>query len=267
MDVPTPSFPPLIYIIPSSRLICYDEGGWPQSCCVMAPSCVILFIFCHKASCFSDHTFHLAIAGAVREYSWWGFTKAAEHGRGSVVTNLRAPTTNKTTFLPFALVFLRFLIISPDSVSANDTITERVISRADLLEFAPDHTQTSFYIRHSYQRHDVMKLPRKSVRTSVFLDPSMSDASFPANSPNQDSRRRVLSANASTDVTTDLRNDSDYHGNASDLCSLRLSTEDKLISPRPLGATHILVIVDATEVPETVLRKHTAAPALCSDVN
>ncbi len=37
-----------------------------------------------------------------------------------------------------ALVFLKFLIISPDSVSANGTITERVISRADLLEIAPD---------------------------------------------------------------------------------------------------------------------------------
>ncbi len=91
----------------------------------------------------------------------------------------------------------------------------------------------------------------------------MSDANFPANDPNQGSRRRVLSANATTDVTTDIRNRviTDYHGNASDLCSLRLSTEDKLISPRPLGATHILVIVDASEVPEIVSRKRTAAPA------
>ncbi len=92
----------------------------------------------------------------------------------------------------------------------------------------------------------------------------MSDANFPANDPNQGSRRRVLSANATTDVTTDIRNRVviDYHGNTSDLCSLRLSTEDKLISPRPLGATHILVIVDASEVPEIVSRKRTAAPAL-----
>ncbi len=30
-------------------------------------------------------TFHLSIAEAVREYSWWGITIAAEHGAGSVL--------------------------------------------------------------------------------------------------------------------------------------------------------------------------------------
>ncbi|PBK69347.1 hypothetical protein ARMSODRAFT_975089 [Armillaria solidipes] len=41
------------------------------------------FLMCSvtKHSCLSDHTFHLSIVNAMREYSWWGFTKAAEHGR------------------------------------------------------------------------------------------------------------------------------------------------------------------------------------------
>ncbi|KAK0447190.1 hypothetical protein EV421DRAFT_188457 [Armillaria borealis] len=122
---------------------------------------------------------------------------------------------------------------------------------------------TSVQFLHSYQHHDSMKLPKTSARTSAFLDPSMSDANFPpATTPHQGPRRRV--ANAATDVITDIRNGvvTDSHGNVFDLWSLRLSTEDKLISPRPLGATHILVIVDASEVPETVSRNRTAVPTL-----
>ena len=50
----------------------------------------------------------------------------------------KIPDVSSLFSMSSALVFLKFLITSPDSVSANGTITERVISRADLLEIAPD---------------------------------------------------------------------------------------------------------------------------------
>ncbi|KAK0449045.1 uncharacterized protein EV420DRAFT_1483242 [Desarmillaria tabescens] len=168
--------------------------------------------------------------------------------------------------------------------NADGIVIERVISRADLLEVAPDREDalishatteelretlelrsTSPHARslHIYQSHDSsMKLPKASVRTSVFLNagPSVSDTS--GTSLTENYRRRVLSADTGpTNVLKDIRNRlvTDIKGNVT-LCdpwNLRLSTQDKLISPRPLGPTHILVIVDASEVSETTSQKRT----------
>ncbi|KAK0205593.1 hypothetical protein DFS33DRAFT_1474329 [Desarmillaria ectypa] len=186
------------------------------------------------------------------------------------------------------LIFLKFLSPSAASASSADGSTvERVISRADLLEVAPDredalmsHATTeelreTLKLRstsphaqslHIYQSYDSsMKLPKTSVRTSVFLNsgPSVSDTSGTSSTENY--RRRVLSADAGpTDVLKDIRNRlvTDPKGNVTlfdpwNPIGLRLSTEDKLISPRPLGPTHILVIVDASEVSETASQKRT----------
>ncbi|KAG7445306.1 uncharacterized protein BT62DRAFT_994824 [Guyanagaster necrorhizus] len=182
------------------------------------------------------------------------------------------------------LIFLKFISPSAASVtSADGTILERVISRADLLEVAPDrenalmcHATTeelreTLKLRstsphaqslHIYQRYDSsMKLPKTSVRTSVFL--SSSDVS--GTSATEGLRRRVLSANGGpTETLKDIRNRlvMDPKGNISvfdpwNPIGLRLSTQDKLISPRPLGPTHVLVVVDASEVSETASQKRT----------
>ncbi len=122
---------------------------------------------------------------------------------------------------------------------------------------------TSSQALHVYESYDSsMKLPKTSVRTSVFLSayPSVSDSNGTENF-----RRRVLSADAGpTDVLKDIRNRliTDPKGNVTlfdpwNPIGLRLSTQDKLISPRPLGPTHILVIVDASELTETASQKRT----------
>ncbi|KAK0460596.1 uncharacterized protein EV420DRAFT_1267696 [Desarmillaria tabescens] len=186
------------------------------------------------------------------------------------------------------LIFLKFVSPSAASVSSADgTIVERVISRADLVEVAPDRedtlmshatteelrealklrsTSTHAQSLHIYQNFDSsMKLPKTPVRTSVFLNagPSISDTSGTLSTENI--RRRVLSADAGPkDILKDIRNRlvPDTKGNVTLLdpwnpIGLRLSTLDKLISPRPLGPTHILVIVDASEISETASQKRT----------
>ncbi|KAK0447194.1 hypothetical protein EV421DRAFT_1929006 [Armillaria borealis] len=186
------------------------------------------------------------------------------------------------------LTFLKFLSPSATSAAGVDgTVVERVISRADLVEVAPDREDalmshatteelretlklrsTSHHAQalHIYESYDSsMKLPKTSVRTSVFLSacPSVSDSN--GTSSTENFRRRVLSADAGpTDVLKDIRNRlvTDPKGNVTlfdpwNPISLRLSTQDKLISPRPLGPTHILVIVDASEVTENASQKRT----------
>ncbi|KAK0484440.1 hypothetical protein IW261DRAFT_1317797, partial [Armillaria novae-zelandiae] len=165
------------------------------------------------------------------------------------------------------------------TAGTDGTVVECVISRADLLEVAPDREDalmshaTTEELREtlklrstSHHAYDSsMKLPKNSVRTSVFLSACPSVSNTNGTSSTENFRRRVLSADAGpTDVLKDIRNRlvTDPKGNATlfdpwNPTGLRLSTQETLISPRPLGPTHILVIVDASEVNENASQKRT----------
>ncbi len=118
-----------------------------------------------------------------------------------------------------------------------------------------------------YTREQDTKLPRGNVRTSVLLGK-------PSDQNNQAvvdalaelaTRRRVLSS-GSPSAMLNISNRilvPDLNGNVFDSWgSGPLSTLDKLISPRPLGPTHVLVVVQQDETSQRAVYSQTLQVAI-----
>ncbi|KAF9041887.1 hypothetical protein BDZ89DRAFT_1059913, partial [Hymenopellis radicata] len=175
-----------------------------------------------------------------------------------------------------------FLSFAPGSAPSVNSNSEREIDRSVLVNIAPDREdlllsdisidELRYQLRvphtwlKQYTRDQDTKLPRGNIRTSVLLG-QPSDENSPDTPAELATRRRVLSASSgSPSAMLNISNRilvPDLNGNVFDSWgSGPLSTLDKLISPRPLGPTHVLVVVQQDETSQRAVYSQTLQVAI-----